>query len=59
MIKVQKDDFDINKEIKKITSLNKNIGGTGLFIGNVRERKKFRIKINDIRALSNNDRETA
>ena len=39
MIKVQKDDFDVNKEIKSITSVNKNIGGTGLFIGNVREGK--------------------
>ena len=44
MIKVQKDDFDINKEIKKITSLNKNIGGTGLFIGNVREGKNSELK---------------
>ena len=44
MIKVQKDDFDVNKEIKKITSLNKNIGGTGLFIGNVREGKNSELK---------------
>ena len=44
MIKVQKDDFDINKEIKKITSVNKNIGGTGLFIGNVREGKNSELK---------------
>ena len=44
MIKVQKDDFDVNKEIKTITSLNKNIGGTGLFIGNVREGKNAELK---------------
>ena len=37
MIKVQQQDFDVNSEIKNITSLNKNIGGTGIFIGNVRE----------------------
>ena len=37
MIKVQKQDFDVTTEIKNITSLNKNIGGTGVFIGNVRE----------------------
>lgn len=37
MIKVQQQDFDINSEIKNITLLNKNIGGTGIFIGNVRE----------------------
>ena len=44
MIKVQKDDFDVNKEIKSITSVNKNIGGTGLFIGNVREGKNAELK---------------
>ena len=37
MIKVQKQDFDVSTEIKNITSLKKNIGGTGIFIGNVRE----------------------
>ena len=37
MIKVQKLDFNINVEIKKITSNNRNIGGIGLFIGVVRE----------------------
>ena len=37
MIKVQKLDFNINVEIKKITSNNKNIGGIGLFIGVVRD----------------------
>lgn len=36
MIKVQENDFDINLEIKKITSHNKNIGGVGSFIGIVR-----------------------
>ena len=36
MIKVQKSDFDINLEIKKITANNKNIGGVGSFIGIVR-----------------------
>lgn len=36
MIKVQENDFDINLEIKKITSHNKNIGGIGSFIGIVR-----------------------
>lgn len=36
MIKVQVNDFDINLEIKKITSHNKNIGGVGSFIGIVR-----------------------
>lgn len=37
MIKVQKLDFNINVEIKKITSNNSNIGGIGLFIGVVRD----------------------
>ena len=37
MIKVQKFDFNINVEIKKITSNNRNIGGIGLFIGVVRD----------------------
>lgn len=37
MIKVQRQDFDVSSEIKAITLLNKNIGGTGIFIGNVRE----------------------
>jgi molybdopterin synthase catalytic subunit len=37
MIKVQKLDFNINVEIKKITSNNRNIGGIGLFIGVVRD----------------------
>ena len=36
MIKVQEFDFDINLEVKNITSQNKNIGGVGLFIGIVR-----------------------
>ena len=36
MIKVQEEDFDVNLEIKKITSHNKNIGGIGSFIGIVR-----------------------
>ena len=37
MIKVQKLDFNVNVEIKKITSNNRNIGGIGLFIGVVRD----------------------
>ena len=37
MIKVQKLDFNVNIEIKKITSNNRNIGGIGLFIGVVRD----------------------
>ena len=37
MIKVQKLDFNVNLEIKKITSNNRNIGGIGLFIGIVRD----------------------
>ena len=37
MIKVQKLDFNINVEIKKITSNNRNIGGIGLFIDVVRD----------------------
>jgi molybdopterin synthase catalytic subunit len=44
MIKVQKDDFNINLEIKNITSANKNIGGTGLFIGNVRGGNNSKLK---------------
>ena len=37
MIKVQKSDFDVSLEIKKITTNNKNIGGVGSFIGIVRD----------------------
>ena len=37
MIKVQKLDFNVSVEIKKITSNNRNIGGIGLFIGVVRD----------------------
>ncbi len=37
MIKVQKSDFDVSLEIKKITMNNKNIGGVGSFIGIVRD----------------------
>ena len=50
MIKVQKDDFNINLEIKNITSANKNIGGTGLFIGNVRGGNNSKLKsiLNDL-----------
>jgi len=44
MIKVQKNDFDVNLEIKNITSLNKNIGGTSLFIGNVRKDNNSNLK---------------
>ena len=44
MIKVQKNDFDVNLEIKKITSHNKNIGGVGLFIGIVRDDEDKKLK---------------
>ena len=44
MIKVQKNDFDVNLEIKNITSLNQNIGGTSLFIGNVRKDNNSNLK---------------
>ena len=44
MIKVQKNDFDVNLEIKKITSQNKNIGGVGLFIGIVRDDYDKKLK---------------
>ena len=36
MIKVQKEDFDVNKELKKLSE-NKNVGGISFFIGLVRE----------------------
>ena len=44
MIKVQKNDFDVNLEIKKITYHNKNIGGVGLFIGIVRDDEDKKLK---------------
>ena len=44
MIKVQKSDFDINLEIKKITANNKNIGGVGSFIGIVRDNDEKKLK---------------
>ena len=44
MIKVQENDFDVNIEIKKITSKNKNIGGVGLFIGIVRDDNDKKLK---------------
>ena len=44
MIKVQEKDFDVNLEIKKITSQNKNIGGVGLFIGIVRNDDNKKLK---------------
>ena len=44
MIKVQEKDFDVNLEIKKITSQNKNIGGVGLFIGIVRDDNDKKLK---------------
>ena len=44
MIKVQENDFDVNIEIKKITSKNKNIGGVGLFIGIVRNDDDKKLK---------------
>jgi molybdopterin synthase catalytic subunit len=44
MIKVQEDDFDINSEIKNITSQNKNIGGVASFIGIVRDNDNEKLK---------------
>ena len=44
MIKVQKSDFDINLEIKKITANNKNIGGVGSFIGIVRDNNDKKLQ---------------
>ena len=44
MIKVQENDFDVNLEIKKVTSQNKNIGGVGLFIGIVRDDDNKKLK---------------
>ena len=44
MIKVQKQDFNVSSEIKNIMSLNKNIGGTGIFIGNVRKDNNSNLK---------------
>ena len=44
MIKVQKSDFDISLEIKKITANNKNIGGVGSFIGIVRDNNDKKLK---------------
>ena len=36
MIRVQKENFDVSKELKKF-SYNKNVGGISFFIGLVRE----------------------
>ena len=44
MIKVQESDFEINIEINKITSQNKNIGGIGSFIGIVRSGEDQKLK---------------
>ena len=44
MIKVQKSDFDISLEIKKITTNNKNIGGVGSFIGIVRDNNDKKLQ---------------
>ena len=44
MIRVQKNDFNINEEIKNIVSNNKNIGGISTFIGIVREGHKNSLK---------------
>tara|TARA_B100000686_G_C16338238_1_gene736575 strand:+ start:243 stop:680 length:438 start_codon:yes stop_codon:yes gene_type:complete len=41
---VQKNDFNVNDEIKVITSKNSNIGGISSFIGIVREGKKNTLK---------------
>jgi len=44
MIKVQKSDFDVSLEIKKIITNNKNIGGVGSFIGIVRDNDEKKLK---------------
>jgi len=44
MIRVQEDDFDLNLEIKNITSHNKNIGGVASFIGIVRDNDNEKLK---------------
>ena len=44
MIKVQKSDFDVSLEIKKITMNNKNIGGVGSFIGIVRDNNDKKLQ---------------
>jgi molybdopterin synthase catalytic subunit len=44
MIKVQENDFDVNFELNNISSLNKNIGGIGLFIGKVRGGNNSELK---------------
>ena len=45
MIKIQKEDFDIDSEIKKIKSLYPDIGAVSIFIGYVRNiNKKKEVK---------------
>ena len=46
MIKIQKEDFDIDSEIKKIKSLHPEIGAVSTFIGyvrNINQKKKSKI----------------
>ena len=45
MIKIQKEDFDIDSEIKKIKSLYPDIGAVSIFIGyvrNINEKKEVK-----------------
>ena len=44
MIKVQKNDFNLSKEINTITSQNNNIGGIASFVGIVRSWKNNTLK---------------
>ena len=45
MIKIQKEDFDVDSEIKKIKSLHPGIGAVSTFIGyvrNINEKKEVK-----------------
>ena len=44
MIKVQKNDFNLSKEINVLTSQNNNIGGIASFVGIVRSGKNNTLK---------------
>ena len=44
MIRVQKNDFNLNEEVKNITLKNNNIGGISTFTGIVRGGKKNSLK---------------
>jgi len=44
LIKVQKNDFNLNKEINTITTQNNNIGGIASFVGLVRGGKNNTLK---------------